>query len=199
MKGKLSNVTGLLGRPRGSGRISANTRTFANHSWMCDQEVLKMGLSCRCDEASDVPLRRVVGWGAPDWEKTHADNCARAQEANDVDVVWYGDSITGAPDSVDDVGQPRRGACMSRTLKMLYVCVRLYRVVERHKPRKAIRQEPQDRKSVGGSVFLGPRCQGRQQKQIQVHGSRHVSQRRFVRAGVSARLESIQHVYPATA
>ena len=102
LKGKLSNVTRSLvwsRASRGSGRLSAKPRAhaFANHTSMCDHEARRMGVSCRCDEPPDVPLKRVKGWGTPQWEKMHALNCKRAKEAKDVDVVWYGDSITGRP------------------------------------------------------------------------------------------------------
>jgi hypothetical protein len=115
LKGKLSNVTRSLvwsRAGRGSGRLSAKPRAhaFANLTSMCDHEARRMGVSCRCDEPPDVPLKRVKGWGTPQWEQMHAFNCERAKEAKDVDVVWYGDSITGRPDDLDDSHQPQ-AAC----------------------------------------------------------------------------------------
>jgi len=98
VQAKMSNLTRLsVFRPRGSGRLTTKPmQPPAGGSFMCDLDTLKLGVSCRCAEAPDVPARRVEGWGVPGWEHSHAANCARAQEAKDVDVVWFGDSITGA-------------------------------------------------------------------------------------------------------
>jgi hypothetical protein len=84
----------------------------ADRSSMCDVDALKLGVRCRCAEAPDLPASRVEGWGVPGWAQSHAANCARAQEAKDVDVLWFGDSITGASSVVDpcQAREERNGA-----------------------------------------------------------------------------------------